>query len=443
MIVRPLMKTLMQTGLALCAGLVISGTAQALEIVDIETESGVTAWAVEVPEIPLISIELAFEAGAATEPSEKAGLRLVLAEMMVEGAGDLDAQAFQTQMERLGINIQAAPQRDHFRVGMTTPSVHAAKAFELLNLTLTQLRVESNDLARVVAQSTASIRQSEVRPGSLAARRTMEMVFPDHPYGVSSSGTEAGLAAITPQDVRDYAATYLTTDGLQVALVGDMDTATAARYLDMAFAGLAATGPADRVAAPVTATITPDVILIDKDLPQASIRFALPAVTRDHPDWIPIVLISRHLGGSGLSSKLFVEVRRKRGLAYSVGMSPVSYQYAGLLMGATGTANETVWESIDVVTDVFRDIAENGMTAQELADIKSHVNGALPLSLNTNESLANMVLQMQTYNMGRDYMARRSDLINGVTMADIKRVAATYFDPAKLTFVVAGSPESR
>lgn len=439
----------MRTGLSiLCsvfinvsASVLVSVSAMALDIEDVTTESGVTAWVVQVPDVPVISLEVSFAAGIQTEDPSKAGLRNVLADMMLEGAGDLDGQAFKARLERLGIGLSVEPSKDTFQISFTTPSMHAGEAFELLNKALTELHVKDADLDRVVARQTASLQRSQERPGHMASRALMAQLYPDHPYSRSSSGTLDGLAAVTADDVRSYAATWLTTQDMTLALVGDMDLSTAKDYLDTALKGVSAQAPDLKPLVSVAAQINPEITKVDMDVPQASLQFALPAVTRNHPDWIPIALVNRVLGSGGMVSRLFTEVRRERGLAYSVGSSVVPFKASGLIIGQTGTANETVEQALSVIRDVLADLAENGLSEQELQDAKSSTIGALPLSLDTNEALAGMIMSMQLNDLGRDYMDRRAEIINTISMDDIQRVARTYFDPKHMTVVVAGAPK--
>ena len=420
----------------------MTNVAHSLDILDVPTRAGAIAWMAPVPSVPVIAVELSFSAGVNTEPADKRGLRTTVADMLNEGAGDLNSQAFQAQAERLGIYIQARPNRDFFRIGMTAPSIHAAEAFRLLNLAMTSMRVEQTDLDRVIARNVASVKRRTERPKSRASHALMEAIYPGHPYGEMVRGTLDGLKAVKANDVKAYALDWLTIEGLVIGLVADFDEQQAGEYLDVLLSGLTIAQPSSgSQVKDVTPAVKTDVQILAQDVPQSAIQFALPAVTRNHPDWLPLVLTTRIAGGASMTSRLFANVRRDRGLAYSVGLSALNFLHSGVLMGYTGTANESVGITLGVIRETLANLAQNGPSKQELADAKTNLIGSLPLALDTNEALADMLVHMQVYDMGRDYLDRRADLISAVTMKDVKRVAQRYMNPNHMTVVVVGAPE--
>jgi len=146
------------------------------------------------------------------------------------------------------------------------------------------------------------------------------------------------------------------------------------------------------------------------------------------------------LGGGGFSSRLMDEVREKRGLTYGIGSSLASYDYANLVMVSGSTVNDKAAEALTVTKEIWGDVAKNGITEAELRDAQTYLTGSFPLQFTNNGAIAGLLLQVQRDNLGIDYLNKRNDLLNAVTLADVKRVAARLLDPAKLTTILVGQP---
>ena len=147
------------------------------------------------------------------------------------------------------------------------------------------------------------------------------------------------------------------------------------------------------------------------------------------------------LGGGGVSSRLMTEVREKRGLAYSVSSHFYPLRHASLFLGQVATENERVSETLDVIREEIRKIAEDGVTEKELMDAKTYLTGSYPLRFDTNDKIAGQLVAIWQNDLGIDYITRRNDLIDAVTQADIRRVAARLLDPDKLIVTVVGQPQ--
>ena len=135
------------------------------------------------------------------------------------------------------------------------------------------------------------------------------------------------------------------------------------------------------------------------------------------------------------------ELREKRGLTYGVGTSLASRKYSDLIVGRFATANDRVAQAIDVVRDVWRDIAENGVTADEVNRAKTYLTGAYPLRFDGNGRIAGILTGMQLQGRAPEYVDIRNDLVNAVTPQDVSRVARRLLSEGALKFVVVGQPD--
>jgi zinc protease len=231
----------------------------------------------------------------------------------------------------------------------------------------------------------------------------------------------------------------LTRASLKVAVVGDIDAATLAPMLDRVFGTLPANG--QLVALP--AARIQDVgrrIVIDLDVPQAVLSFGGAGLARKDPDFIPAFIVNHILGGGSFSSRLYNEVREKRGLAYGVSSYLLPLDRAALFTGGTQTSNERAGEALKIIEAEIRSMASEGPTEEELAKAKAYLKGSYPLRFDTSAKIAAQLLQIQVEDLGIDYINKRNSLIDAVTLEDARRVAKRLADGGMLVTVV-GRPK--
>jgi zinc protease len=266
------------------------------------------------------------------------------------------------------------------------------------------------------------------------------VLFPDHAYGRPTRGTTTTLPAITVADLRRFVAERFARDTLVIGVVGDIAAGELTHLLDQTFLGLpAAAAPAE------VADTTPDtqggVVVIDRDMPQSIVSFGHGGIARDDPDYYAAYVVNYTLGGGGFSSRLYAEVREKRGLAYSVYSYLNPLEHAALIMGGVATQNGRVAESLELILAEWRRMAEAGPSETELHNAKTYLTGSFPLRFSSSGRISGMLAGMQLHDLGIDYLERRNGLIEAVTLEDARRVAARLYHADKLSVVVIGRPE--
>jgi zinc protease len=437
---RPVARLLAAPCVALVLAVLAAPTAQATEVQRVVSDSGVTAWLVEDHANPVISMSFAVRGGAASDPEGKAGLANLVSGLLDEGAGDLRSQDFQARLAEKAIKLSFDASSDHFYGSLRTLSEHRDEAADLLSLALTKPRFDKTAVERIRSQVLANIASRSTRPSARANRALDRLMFPDHPYGHHVSGTKTSVKAITRPDLQRFAESRFARERLIVGVAGDITPADLKTWLDAAFGDLPAEGAALPAVSETTARATGERVVIEQDTPQAWVAFAHGGVARDDPDYYAATLVDYILGGGSFASRLFEEVREKRGLVYSVYTYLNSMDRASVYGGGLGTSNTQVAKAVEVVRDEWRRLAGNGPTAAELADAKTHLKGSFPLRLSSTKQIADILVAMQRENLGIDYIDERKALIDAVTLADAKRVAAEMLAPDNLTFVVVGQP---
>ncbi|MFQ6018575.1 MAG: M16 family metallopeptidase [Kiloniellaceae bacterium] len=420
--------------------LVTALPARAVEVQRVTSEGGIEAWLVEDHGNPIISLDLAFRGGAALDPPGKEGLANMVSGLIDEGAGGLDSQAFQGRLQDLSIRLRFSAGLDSFGGELRTLTENRETAFELLRLALTEPRFDAEPVARIRSQILAGLARDAEDPQTIVGRILSKLFFPEHAYGRPVDGTLESVSALTVEDLRRFVAERFGRDNLVIGVAGDISAPELARLLDQTFLGLPVrAAPADL---PETAPRSAgEVVVVERDVPQSVVALGHAGVKRDDPDFYAAYVVNHILGGGGFSSRLYAEVRDKRGLAYSVYSYLNPYEHAGLVLGGVATENSRVKQSLDLIRREWRRMAEEGPSEAELEATKTYLTGSFPLRFSSTGRIAGMLVSMQLQDLGIDHLDRRNALIEAVTLEDARRVARRLFDADRLTVVVVGRPE--
>ncbi|MGB6751705.1 MAG: pitrilysin family protein [Xanthobacteraceae bacterium] len=412
--------------------------AGATTIERVVSPGGIVAWLVHEPAVPMIAVDFAFAGGAAQDPLGKGGAANFVASLLDEGAGDLDSKAFSDRLERKAIEMSFSAERDSVRGGLRTLTENRDEAFDLLRLALTAPRFDASDVELNRAQLLSIMRRQTTSPGDIASQRWWQTAFEGHPYGRPVNGTQESLQGITADDLKTYARKVLARQNLKVAVVGDIDAETLKPILDRVFGALPE--KPDLVA---VASVTPQGIGrridINLDVPQTVVDFGGPGIARKDPDFMAAYLINHILGGGSSDSRLYQEVREKRGLVYSIADSLIWLEHSAVLIGGTATRADRANETVDLVQKEIHRFAEDGPTAAELTEAKNNLNSSFALNLDTSSKIASLLVQLQLDGLNTDYFTKRPDMINAVTLDDARRVAKRLLDNGLLVTVVGKS----
>ncbi len=417
----------------------LAGPAGAVDIKEVISSMGIKAWLVEDKSVPVVTLSFSFAGGAASEPESQKGVTSLMAELLTDGAGSLPAQAFKRRAEDINASLDFGASADRLSGSLSMLSANRAEAFELLRLALTAPRFNADMVEQRRAQLIAAINQASQRPSSVASRTLMAKVFAGHPYSIETHGVRDALKTLTVDEIRKRTADILDRSGLVVAAVGDIDESELARELDHAFGSLPV-GSANPGPPAWTPPTKPHLVVVERPVPQSAVRMAMPGISRQDPDWYAAYVMNHILGGGGQQSRLFTEVRERRGLAYSISSSLRTYKKAALLMISTASANEKVAETIRVIRNEMARLRNDGPTEQELADAKTYLTGALPVSLDSSSSVAGLLHGMQIDGLPRNQLDVRPKLIAAVTLDDVRRMARRLLREDLLTTVVVGKP---
>lgn len=424
-------------GTALCLVTALPAAAE-MQIKEVTSPGGITAWLVEDHNLPFTALEIQFRGGTSLDAPEKRGAVNLMTALIEEGAADMDSRAFAEARDALAADFSFDAGSDSVGVSVRFLTENRDAAITLLRTALVEPRFDQDAVDRVRDQVLSILRSNEKDPDTIAADAFDALAFGSHPYASSGDGTFETVTALTRDDILAAHKGALARDRVYVAAAGDITPEELGPLLDRLLGDLPATGSS----LPQRADwlLKPGQTVIDFPTPQATVIFGHAGIPREDPDFFAAFILNEVMGGGRFTARLMSEVREKRGLTYGVGTYLVGMDQADVLLGQFSASNDKVAEAITVLRTEWARIASEGITTEELASTKTYLTGSYPLRFDGNGPIANILVGMQMEGMPIDYAVTRNARIEAVTMEDVKRVAKRIFLPEALHFVVVGQP---
>ena len=409
-----------------------------MQIKEVVSPGGITAWLVEDHNIPFTALEIQFRGGTSLDAPDKRGAVNLMTALLEEGAADLDSRAFAEARDALAAEFASAAGADAVGVSVRFLTENREEAITLLRKALVEPRFDQDAIDRVREQVLSILRSDEKDPEALASNAFDALAFGSHPYGSAGDGTIDSVTALTRDDILAAHQGALARDRIYVAAAGDISAEDLGLLLDRLLGDLPATGTPLPPRADLL--LPPGQTVIDFPTPQATVLFGHTGIPREDPDFFAAFILNEAFGGGRFTARLMSEVREKRGLTYGIGSYLIGMDQAELYMGQFSASNDKIAEAIAVVRAEWARIASEGLTEQELADTKTYLTGSYPLRFDGNDRIASILVGMQMDDMPIDYAVTRNARIEAVTMDDIRRVAQRIFLPEALHFVIVGQP---
>lgn len=410
-----------------------------IEIQEVTSPGGISAWLVEDHSIPFTALELRFRGGTSLDAPGKRGAVYLMTGLLEEGSGEMRAQEYARALETLSAEFSYDADRDSVSISARFLTENREDALALLRQTLFEPRFDQDALDRVRAQVQAGLRADATNPNEIAGNAFARAAYGDHPYGSDGKGTLDSVAGLSRQDIFDAHEAVFARDRLYVSAVGDITAADLGVILDDLFVGLRAEGAP--IPGPAEVGLKGGITVVDFDTPQSVALFGQKGIERHDPDFFAAYVMNQILGGGSFETRLMTEVREKRGLTYGVYTYLVPRDLAAVYMGSVASANGKMAETIEVIRGEWQRMADEGVTSQELRDAQTYLTGAYPLRFDGNGRIASILTGMQMDDLPISYVKTRNDKINAITLEEINAFAARFMDPDGLHFTIAGRPE--
>ena len=422
----------------LVALIAFTHTAHAVEVQEVTSPGGIKALLVEDYTVPLVSLAFSFKGGASQDAPGKEGTAKLLTTMLDEGAGDIGSEEFLARLEELGVQYRFSAGLDTFSGSAFTLRSNLDETFDLIGTALAEPRFDAEPLSRMKTAALVALKRKEAEPGELAGEAFRKAVFGQHPYGRPDDGTTETVSSITREDLVDYHRRNFAQSNLTVGVVGAISAQELGPKLDELFGALPKKAELRDV--PEASIDTGESVHVELDVPQTSITVALPGLKREDPDFFAAYLVNHILGGGSFNSRLYEEVREKRGLAYSVYSYLATRDHAGYFGAGSATRADRASETLEIIKREIKRMAEEGPTQAELEAAKKFIKGTYAISnLDTSRKIASVLVAIQEGDLGLDYIDKRQDLIDAVTIEDARRVAGGLL-AAEPTVITVGRP---
>ncbi|MGE0865540.1 MAG: M16 family metallopeptidase [Vicinamibacterales bacterium] len=396
--------------------------------------NGVRLATERMPHVRSVAVGVWLTRGSRHEPSESMGIAHFVEHMLFKGTPTRSAEEIAQQVDSIGGQIDAFTSKEYAGYYLKVLDEHLPLAVDILADLISNPLMADDDIEKEKKVILEEIKMVEDTPDDLVHEIFAEGFWSGHPLGRPILGTPASVNALTRDTITRYFANTYVAANFVVVAVGNLEHDHVQQLLENALAHIPHSGPDAEHSAPVTAST---IQIRRKDLEQSHVVFGTPALPQHHPERYAGYALNTTLGGS-MSSRLFQNVREKRGLAYAVFSGLSAYQDAGALSIYAGCGNDAVAELIDVVVAEIRQMKAGGLDPIELRRAKDHLKGSLMLGLESTSSRMSHLARQEMYRDRTDGLDEMLAAIERVTADDVLRLADRFFANGSLAVTVLG-----
>ena len=404
-----------------------------------QTGTGSRVWFVESGELPMVDVRLMFDAGAAREPAGKGGLAALVNGLLDQGAGGLDATGISFGFERLGARYGAASGYDFASVSLRSLTDPALLEPALRNLrrVVTEPDFPIKAVERQKQRLLVALERKRQSPAEIARDAYQAAIYRDHPYARPSDGTRESIASLGRSDIVNFHADYYRAGNARLVIVGDLGREQAEALAEELTADLAP-GQAPEPLPAVARLERGEEIRIEHPSSQVHILLGQPGLRRGDPDYFPLYVGNHILGGGGFVSRLYKEVREKRGLSYSAYSYFSPRREAGPFTASLQTRGGQEQQALQVMRKTIRAFIEQGPIPEELEAAKKNISGGFPLRLDSNGKILRFIAMIAFYGLPPDYLETFIEKVNAVTLEQIRDAFRRRLQPDRFITVMVG-----
>jgi len=413
--------------------------------------SGAKVWLVQSHAIPMVDIQIEFDAGSRRDPPGKAGLAAAVALMSSKGIaaspkytgdGPMDENALGEAWADLGAGLDIHTERDAllFTMRSLTEPALLERAAHLAARQMAQPSWPQDIWQRERQRWIAALQEADTRVGSIAGKQYTQTVYGTHPYGAQP--TEASLASISTSLLQSFHQRHIRACRARITIVGAVTREAAHSLVNTLLASLTHENQEPCPALPPVDDVPALTQAIETQIPfasqQAHILIGQPGFARNDPDYFALLVGNHILGGGSFTSRLMHEVREQRGLSYSVGSYFAPGLHAGAFTISLQTRPDQAQQAIQVTRQVVQRFIEEGPTEEELRAAKDNLTGGFALRIDSNRKLLANVANIARHGLPLDYLEHWSNRIESLTVAEIHAAMRRKLQPERMVTIVVG-----
>ena len=413
------------------------------DVKEIITRDGIKAYYLQDKTNPIISLSFLFKnSGSAYDDKGEEGIANLVAELLVDGAGKYDADKFQEILEQKAIVMSFQANKDDFVGGLKTITSNKDLAAKLLRLVLSEPRFEREDIERAKKEMLTLLKQQQEFPQAQFSLFVNRELFGEHPYGRNMLGVERDILALNREKLKNFVQNHFSKNRLIVGIVGDISEDDAKRFIDRIFANLPETGQSSFVAEARVDFEAKEQSMHFKAA-QNMAQFVAPSVKRSDSDFYPLYIANEVFAGQGLSSRLSKAVREDKGLTYGVYNYLSLNDKAVMMQGGFSSTPENYDEAKKIVLKEWAKMGKKGVKSEEFELARNYLLASFNLRFASIDNISATLVAMQRENLGKNFLLKRNQYIQDVTLEDVNQAAAKYFIPQKLRWFDLISVQSK
>jgi len=403
-----------------------------------QTDQGSSVFFVETKGLPMVDIRVVFDAGSARDQYQQ-GIASLTSALLDTGAGELSADDIAQRFESVGARFGSGVSKDMAWLSLRslTDEKLLDKALQTMQAILTKPAFNAADFQREKNRALAGLKHREESPGALASIEFYKVLFKDHPYAHPASGVIETVSGFAVDDLRAFYKQYYVASNARVVIVGELTKQQAIKIAnsllkDLKLGEKPETLPEVKIAKQGISKH------IEFPSAQTHVLSGLVGMHRKDKDYLNLYVGNHILGGSGLVSQLFAEVREKRGLAYSAYsyFSPL-FRKGSFTMGLQ-TRNDQTTQAVEVMQNTLKDFVKTGPTEQAVIAAKKNITGGFAMRFDTNSKLISYVSMIGFYQLPLDYLDTFQKRVGAVTAASIKDAFARRVKPELINTITVG-----
>ncbi len=400
--------------------------------------NGLKIFVVENHHLPIVTVGFVVKSGAAYDGG-KPGLASVTCEMLTKGTRKRTATKIADDIDFIGGSLTHNASWDSSQLFVSVLKNHLAAGFDVLQDVVLNPRFPEGEISRVKTQRLASIQQMKADPGYLADTKFAAVVFGDHPYGNTVSGTEKSIGEIRRNDLVGFHKRFYTPDNSFMVFAGDITPAEAQKYVSKSFAKWKGEKDGTEISEPSKKAVGRKVFIAEKaGAVQSSVRVGHLAIARNNPDFLKALVMNTLLGGY-FSSRINMNLREVHGYTYGGRSGFDARALPGTFEVSADVRNEVTTETVDEILNELRKIRDTLPSRDEMTMVKNYLTGLFPIQLETPQQVAGRLIAIELYNLPRNYYRNYRENIRRITARDVRVVARKYIRPDDVAIVLSGS----
>jgi zinc protease len=401
--------------------------------------NGLVVWLVERHDLPLVAFNLVILAGAERDPIAMPGLSSMTAALVDEGTGSRSTLEIAERLDYLGAALSIRSSFDGTFATLTTLRKHLDEALQVYGDVITDPVFPESEFERQQKQRLASLMQQKDQPATIATLAFNRVAYgTHHPYGNNPSGTPLSLGKLTRDEVRSFYRSYYRPNNATMIVVGDATLDEITTRLERIFSRWTDAPIPTQEISPIPALRERRVYMVDKPgAAQSEIRIGAPALSRSTPEYFPVMLMNRILGGQ-FSSRLNLNLREHHGYTYGARSAFTFSRQPGPFVASAAVNTANTDSAIQEFLNEIDRMHGEGVTANELDFVKKGLTGNFVLGFETNSQIAGALSSIALYGLPDDYFQHYVEKLNSVDLTDVQRVAHRYLDSSTMGIVLVG-----